>query len=317
MVVDHHQPGRVAFQAGAAGQQGAGVVVLRAGEDLRHRPLLADDAVAHHHHVVGHLAHHAQVVADEQHAHAPRGLELTHELQDLALDGDVQRRGGLIGDQQLGLAGQRHGNHHALLLAARHLVRVGGHAPRRLRDAHLGQQFLGTLPGLGLGHAHVLDQRLSQLRTHGEHRVQRGHRVLEDAGDLASAQRLQLGQRSLEQVTPLPQHLTRTLGVVGQQVQDGHGGDALARARLAHQGHDGVLWDVEAHALHRVGALRNAIHAPHAKGDFQVTDAQQHGRFSSAAAVHKVRRNRTRLIPAPATSGPARRAPRRPSARTR
>jgi hypothetical protein len=151
MVVDHHQPRRVAFQAGAAGQQGPGVVVLRAGKDLRHRPLLADDAVAHHHHMVGHLAHHAQIVADEQHAHAPRGLELADELQDLALDGDVQRRGGLVGDQQLGFAGQGHRDHHALLLAPRHLVRVGGHAPRRLRDAHLAQQFLSPLPGLGLG----------------------------------------------------------------------------------------------------------------------------------------------------------------------
>jgi hypothetical protein len=101
--------------------------------------------VAHHHHLVGDLAHQAQVVADEQHAHAALGLQPRQQFQDLALDGHVQRRGGLVGDQQLGLAGQRHRDHHALLLAARHLVRVAGQAALRFGDAHLAQQLLGAL----------------------------------------------------------------------------------------------------------------------------------------------------------------------------
>ena len=40
------------------------------------------------------------------------------QVENLRLDGDVERRRRLVGDQQVGLAGQRHGDHHALLHAA-------------------------------------------------------------------------------------------------------------------------------------------------------------------------------------------------------
>ena len=54
-------------------------------------------------------------------------------------------------------------------------------------DADLGQQALGLLQR-GLGRqAQVPAQRLHQLVAHGEHRVERGHRVLKDAGDVAAA----------------------------------------------------------------------------------------------------------------------------------
>ena len=136
-------------------------------------------------------------------------LQLVDQLEDLALDGHVQRRGRLVGDQQLGLAGQRHRDHHALLLAARHLVRVGMQPPLGLGHADLDEQFLGARQRLLAAQAQVLDQRLDELRADREHRVQRLHRVLEDAGDLLAAQGLQFGQRGLQQVAPC--HSTRPL----------------------------------------------------------------------------------------------------------
>ena len=69
VVVDHHQARRALLERRPAGEQRLGVGVLRRGEDAVDRPLLADDAVAHHDDVVGDLADHAEVVADEQHAH--------------------------------------------------------------------------------------------------------------------------------------------------------------------------------------------------------------------------------------------------------
>jgi hypothetical protein len=63
-------------------------------------------------------------VGDEQHRHAER-LCNPEQLQDLRLHGDVERRGRLVGDQQVGLVGERHGDHHALALAAGELVRIG------------------------------------------------------------------------------------------------------------------------------------------------------------------------------------------------
>ena len=59
-------------------------------------------------------------------------FRLGEELQDLRLHRHVERRGRLVGDEEVGLVGERHGDHHALALAARELVRVGAElAPRR------------------------------------------------------------------------------------------------------------------------------------------------------------------------------------------
>ena len=47
-----------------------------------------------------------------------------HEVQDLGLDRDVEGGGRLVGDEQLRVAGERHGDHHPLPHAAGELVRV-------------------------------------------------------------------------------------------------------------------------------------------------------------------------------------------------
>ncbi|MEI2612901.1 MAG: hypothetical protein V9G20_30025 [Candidatus Promineifilaceae bacterium] len=69
--------------------------------------------------------------------HAVLGLQLHQQIEDLLLDGHVERRGRLVGDQQLRVAGDRHGDHHALALAARHLVREGAEPLGGIGDADL------------------------------------------------------------------------------------------------------------------------------------------------------------------------------------
>ena len=64
-------------------------------------------------------------------------LQRAHQVEDLRLDGDVERRGRLVGDQQPRLAGQRHRDHRALAHAARQLVRILVEALLGRRDAHL------------------------------------------------------------------------------------------------------------------------------------------------------------------------------------
>ena len=58
-----------------------------------------------------------------------------HQLEHLRLDRDVERRRRLVGDQELGIAGERHGDHHALAHPAGELVRIGVDAARRVGDA--------------------------------------------------------------------------------------------------------------------------------------------------------------------------------------
>ena len=60
-------------------------------------------------------------------------LEVFDEFEDLGLDGNVQGSGGLVGDEDFGLADEGHGDHHALPHAAGELMQVIVHAGPRLR----------------------------------------------------------------------------------------------------------------------------------------------------------------------------------------
>ncbi|KAG1361592.1 hypothetical protein G6F61_014284 [Rhizopus arrhizus] len=95
--------------------------------------------MGHHHHAVGNLGHHAHVVRDEQHGHADFALQVPDQVDDLGLDGDVQRGRWLVGDQQRRLAGQRHRDHHALPLAAGQAERIDVIERGWIRQAHESQ----------------------------------------------------------------------------------------------------------------------------------------------------------------------------------
>ncbi len=69
-----------------------------------HVGVLDDLAGVHHADVGAHLGDHPQVVGDQEDRHPQPCLEVAHQVQDLGLDGDVERGRGLVGDQQLGVA---------------------------------------------------------------------------------------------------------------------------------------------------------------------------------------------------------------------
>ena len=115
-------------------------------------------------------------------------FEALDQVEDLRLDGHVERGGRLVGDQQLGVAGEGHGDHHALAHTAGELVRVVVDALLGGRDADQLQQ----LDGARSRPARSVMFRCScsdfaDLAADGQHRVERGHRVLEDHGDLVAA----------------------------------------------------------------------------------------------------------------------------------
>ena len=68
-------------------------------------------------------------------------LQLFQQLKDLRLDGDVERGRRLVGDQQIRLVGERHGDHDALALAARQLMRIGVEPLLGIANADLVQQL--------------------------------------------------------------------------------------------------------------------------------------------------------------------------------
>ena len=104
------------------GQQGLGVLVLRVVEDLRGRAGFHDHAAAHHGDAVREVGHDAHVVGDQHDGAVQLVAQVAHEVQDFGLDRHVEGRGGLVGDEQFGIAGQRLRDHGALPLAAGELV---------------------------------------------------------------------------------------------------------------------------------------------------------------------------------------------------
>ena len=91
-----------------------GVFVLRVGKDLFDAAFFDDLAVAHDADVFGVVFGKAEVVGDEDNRHAHLPLQVVQQVKDFRLDGDVQRGGRFIGDEQVGFVDERHGNHDAL-----------------------------------------------------------------------------------------------------------------------------------------------------------------------------------------------------------
>ena len=134
----------------------------------------------------------------------------------------------------LGIAGQRHGDHRALAHAARELVRIFARARcagSGMRTSRSISTALAATPVAG--RSSVQRHRLGDLVADGQHRIERGHRLLEDHRDLVAA------------------HVAHRLFVELQQIAsvelDSAAGDAARR--IGHQPHQGQ----RGHALAAAG----------------------------------------------------------------
>src|SRR2546426_700246 len=255
-IVYDRQPPGTPLKLRPAEQQRPRVGVPRSLEYLLDSPLFPDLAVAHHHHVVGDLADQGEIVRDEQHRHAQALLQRGDQLQDLLLDGHVERGRRLIGNQQLRLARDRYRDHRALLLAARELERIRIDLRPGLGDPDLAQELERAYPRLPARHAEMLGQDLGELEADREHGVQRAHRLLEDHRDIRAPQFLQFPGREGEKIAAAVQDLARRRHrrvLLGEQAQDRQSGHRLAAAGFPDQRDRAVHRYVEADALHRLG----------------------------------------------------------------
>jgi hypothetical protein len=268
------------------GHEIAGIGLARPLEDLGHGTLLDDAAVAHDADPVGELPDHPEIVGDEQDRHAELALQLLQELQDLRLHGDIEGRRRLVGDQQVRLVGERHGDHHALALATRKLVRIAVEARFRVGNPDLAEEIDGASPGRDFGEAAMQPQHLRHLLAHRVQRVERGHRLLEHDGDVVAANRAHLRFRRLQQVLALEQDLSRGMRGrrIGQQLHHRQRRDRLSRTGFADQRDGLAAGDVEGDVVDR-----EALLAALAKGDGEISDGEERrsGRFCHGSAVRK------------------------------
>ena len=204
--------------------------------------------------VVSDPGHHSEIVGDPDYRHAEPFLQAADQFQDLCLDRHVERRRRLVGDQQLGLAGQRHGDHHALTHAAREFVRVLPEAALRRRDVHEIEKFHRPRRRLTVRHPEVLFDALGQLAADRQNRIERCHWVLKYEADFSAADAPYLLGTERQQVAALEQHLApddaaRRHGNETQHRKDVH---ALAAAAFAHDAKRLALAEGVRHVGHRM-----------------------------------------------------------------
>ena len=296
---DRQQPLAGHRELRQGGDQPACVGVRRVGQQRRHRPGLDREAAIQHNGAVAGLGDNRQIVRDQHHRHPALLDQLDEEIEDLALHGDVERRGRLVGDQQIGLAGERGGDHRALPLPARQLMRVGVKPRRRVGDADAFQQFAGALAGGPFAHPEMLAQGLAHLPPDGQQRVQRGHRLLEHHGDPAAAQSAHLAVAHSQQVGAVEADAAAHRGAFRQQPHHGERRHRLARTALADDAEALAGFERDIDTAQRRGRTRGRRQPHHQIGNFE----QRHQRITARRGSSRSRRpSPSRLRPSTATA---------------
>ena len=89
--------------------------MMRAGKNRLRRSHFHDLAKIEHGDAVGQIAHHAEIMRDEDVADLFRGLQFDQKIEDRRLHRDVERRGRFVADNDPRIAGKGPGNGDALL----------------------------------------------------------------------------------------------------------------------------------------------------------------------------------------------------------
>ena len=207
-------------------------------------------------------------------------LQRLHQLEDLRLDGHIQRRGRLVGDQQAGVAGQGHGDHGALAHAAGQLVRVLADALLRGGDAHLLQHLDGRAPCASFWSTFWCSMTASVIWLPtvctGESEVIGSWKIM--AISLPRMLRIRsprgssVARSTTVAAAPAEEDLALDdLGVLGrQQAQHREGGHGLAAARFADQAQRLARGNAEGDAI---DGAHDAIHG--VEVGLQVLDLEQ------------------------------------------
>ena len=225
-------------QLGHGGQQRPGVGMTGVEEDLVRHADLDDLAGIHDRHAIRHVGHNAQVVSDVDDGHVLLALQLADQLQDLSLDGHVQRGSGLVADQNLRVASHGDGDDDALTHAAGELMGILVVAALGVRDAHQFQQLDGLVTGSLAVDVLVQLDSFADLHADLLQGVQAGHGVLGNHGDLLAADGTPLGLGGeLGQVLAVVHDVAAGhLAVLVQHTHEGLGEHGLTGAGLTHDG---------------------------------------------------------------------------------
>ena len=232
-------------------EQALGIFVTGVIKDLIGRALLTDGARVHDDDLVAELGYDAQVMGDHDDGHAHFPLDILHELQNAGLDGHVQGRRRFVGDQDVGLAGQGHGDHDSLPHAAGKLKGILLHPLFRFIDVDQAQHLHCPVPGLLFVAVRVQQDGFHQLLSDRIGRVEAGHGILEYDGDLVAADifhDLFVGADQLLSV--ILDGAGDDLSGGCQDLHDRVGRHRFAGAGFAHDPQDLSAFEIERNAVH-------------------------------------------------------------------
>ena len=243
----------------------------RPPEELLGGRQLDDAAEVHHGDAVGDVADDGEVVRDEDVGQVELLLQLDEQVQHLRLDRDVERRDGLVGDDELRLQDERARQADALPLPAAELVRVAVGSLGRHADAleHVVHDRVALLARDRAVDREPLRDQVADLHA----RVERPDRVLED--DLhVPARLLQVLAAEPDDVDAVEHDLA---GGRLEQAQDRPTERRLAAPGLADEPERLASADVEIDAVDGLQVAGRALEEPLADGEvlLQTSDAQQ------------------------------------------
>ena len=165
-------------------------------------------------------------------------------------------------------------------------MRVIAHPLLRFGYVHQAEHLNGTALGLFGTEAFVQTQGFSNLLTHRQDRVERGHGFLKDHGNLTGTNLLHRRRVGLHQVLPFKPNLA--IGNAprwhGQQLHDGHGRDTFAATGLPHHAQRFAAVDVKTHPIDRMQDTIIGV-----KVHLQILNFQQRLAHPSTSLKHAAR----------------------------
>ncbi|OMQ46553.1 hypothetical protein BKP54_01570 [Ensifer sp. 1H6] len=151
-----------------------GPVEVAGGECFNHATGIHDE------NAVAEIAHKVQVVTDHDEANAAVAHEAVEDIQHLKPDGNVERGGGFVGDDEIWVCQKHHRDHYTLTHAAGYFMRVLIIDPLRVTNLDGFQHGERLVTGLCLRASEVAQIGLCHLVANTPDRVEREFGILED-----------------------------------------------------------------------------------------------------------------------------------------
>ena len=228
----------------------------------------------HDENVISKLRDNTEVMGNDDNGVTHLLLNVVQCLNDLSLNGDAEAGGGLVGDQQVGLEDHGHTDEDSLTETGGELAGIALADLFPVVDTHQLQCVADSILALLLGGLLLMDTVcLAQLGADGHIGVERGVGVLEDQGDLLTADTGHLALALFQKVLSLEDDLA-ALNAAGliHDLHDRTGGNALTGAGLTDNTQNLTLFQRKVHAFN--GLDHSAV--GHMEVGTEVLNFQQH-----------------------------------------